>query len=559
MLYHNSLCVDKLIRLQKRFINSKNLTTANISISNDLKILNDQDIEHLNNLPFFKDSNILKKSISNNKRYTKQQQEYLQQKLSNISDVFGIDPIDPPYINHKWKPNMLTPYQTILANPNGHNRLSVTKIITRSWCELRYAYDLSSTLEKLPTRYVKKGVKFHKSLEDNLYKPNGELEAFISFQNIRGFRKTLWFNWFDTLKKLIGLYSSAGECREILCHAYINSDLDDPQDGNFVEDVNKFKNDNNLALISGIIDHLKWKKKTDLKNDDNYPRSSCNSFDLFDDIFKNSDISNDLSKIISKLNEEIPKRTKDWAIQVSDIKTRHTFNVPKQTSVIKTTKLQIMYYKKFLETLAIDPILTYEKLILNATKRQINVDEPIDPVTIMAFIVDSPYLIPDMQRMRDGKPIGFVPFDEYDYTMIDYDATALSSQIINGDIREKLGEFFTAWKKPVTLRYFAARLAQTYHLIGSSLSDKLLVEYYFSGNNFHNINFDYDNRKLIEHNIDSSNFLFGKRQIEPIKQNAKNFLTYCKHCEYETVCSWKHKGEKFSEGLYNDLVEVCKD
>ncbi|SMN20946.1 similar to Saccharomyces cerevisiae YBR163W EXO5 Mitochondrial 5'-3' exonuclease and sliding exonuclease, required for mitochondrial genome maintenance [Maudiozyma saulgeensis] len=520
--------------------------------SNQSNIITSYEKDQLTKLPFFNESNIETDPLQTIKNITRQKKEYLKKKNDIVESIIGINSNDPPYLSYSFKglPSM---YDTITQN-RIHGRLSVTKLMTKSWCELRYAYDVYSKMDKLTTRNISQGVTFHKTLEDTMIPENVKLDQFLKEQRIIGFEKTLQCKWIDTLQKLLMTFSNVGECREVLCHGYIINQIDSLQDGKFVTDVDIGSNMDQLILVSGIIDHLKWVPRWGNES------HSDSKFDLFNDIFNDEEINNDLPKILSSLQREIPKRINGWKLQVRDVKTRQTFNIPNQTSVQRSTKLQIMYYRKFIEILSLNPKQTYKMLIINAQRRNLDVDQELDSMTIIALMMQNPMLIPDMRRLRDGKSIGFESYDAPSYQLQKSNIPFVIPQdIVSVEVRESFKEFVTIWKRPVTLRYFAARLAQTYHLLNSMLSEDLLVEYYCRGVNFHNLPFRNNDKQLIDHNADRTNFLFGKREVQPIEQNLRNFLTYCKHCDYQSVCSWKHEGEEKLKELGNELVEMWQD
>ena len=198
-------------------------------------------------------------------------------------------------------------------------------------------------------------------------------------------------------------------------------------------------------------------------------------------------------------------------------------------------------------------------------RRGIDVDAPIDPMKLLNFMISSNgFLNDDMRKMRDGFDIGFPLFDNENSSNNNNDAEFNMSNIpsidsevgVNNNILEKYEEFMTSWTRPVNLKYFAARMSQFYYNIGQLISDELMVEYYHKNENFHNILFKYDNKMLKEHVTDSGKYWFGKRDIEPIKPNLKNFKIFCKNCDYSHVCSWRIEGEKKCKELGQDLLNL---
>lgn len=523
------------------------------STTNKDPLVTPYERDQLSKLPFFEESNIERDPIQTNKTYTKEKKIYIRKKINAVKSVVGTNPNDLPFLSYDFHKSLPTMYDCI-TDSKSHGRLSVTKMMTKSWCELRYSYDAYSKLDKLVTRNISSGISFHKSLEDKLVVENEDLQDFLQLQQMESFQKSIVYKWQDTMERLINMFSSdIGEAREILCHGYIeNKGVDESQDGKFLNDVDAFveksKDDSkNVMLVSGIIDHLKW-----IHNSETYTK-----FDLFDDIFNDINITNDLSILISSLQIEIPKRIDNWKLQLTDVKTRQMFTIPNQTSVQRASKLQIMYYKKFLDILTLNPEHTYSMLLLNAKKRDLDIDKPLEPLEIVALMMKNPSIIPDMRRLRDGEGTNFKPYDTaIPQKTVDFKDFSEQYNSLPPDLKEKFQEFMVTWKKPVTLRYFAARLAQTYNLFNTLLSDDLLIEYYCRGKNFHNVPFKYNELLLKEHNSDRTNYLLGKRHVEPIDQTLENFLTYCKHCEYQSICSWKHEGEQKLKTLGKELTDL---
>ena len=555
-------------------------TSHTTSISpnvSDQDILTDDEKSRIDRLPFFLRSSksndtgsitattatTIRKPTSKFKSLTHVQQEYLARKIASIRSVFGPDPEYNSHIGYTLQHNQPTPFQ---AHSKRKNRLAVTNLSTKIWCELRTAYDIYSGEERMPTKSTLYGTKFHKSLEEQLHPANQDMAAFIASQGVtQDKHELLAMSWWNTIQKFIDLFTSAGECREVLCHGYLRE-----QDAWFIQDPSLYKDPTSLVLVSGIVDHLFWARSSELsRGDPDYFNSegcgkNVGNFDVFSDVFTSQKSMSDIAKLIEDLKTALNQGGKDWEILVGDVKTRSSFTTPSYQSVIEATKLQIMYYRLFLQLLGGDTKHAYEKLLLNAKIRGVDVDAPINPILIVALMISAPHVIKDMRRLRDGQRIRMTEFDEFYASnvpspRVPYDTSYLSSTINVTSVQHTFKEFFQPWKIPVTLKYFAARLAQFYGLVGSRLSKKLLVEYYCDGRNFKNVPFDYDEDVLRLATRDSSLFWFGKRGIEPIRPSLKNLLTYCKFCEYEDVCAWRMKGAERCKQLGADLANIYQD
>lgn len=514
-------------------------------ISNDPHFcqLSCQELDALSKFPIFREA----KQETRNKGITKKRQSYLNEKLSNVRLRFGDDMHYPNAISHVL-PSNVSPLEAIQsANQKVPVRLSVTKMLTKSWCELRHAYDVYAEVPIFEGRAITEGKEEHQKLEDKTHTLAEEQRNFEKdfeveiphdeFHNIAG-------AWFETLIKMVNLFTN-GEAREVLCHGYLNS-----QSCHLVEGPVTGEED---ILISGIIDHLllrsrnidKINRVVPVRLEDSVVSRDCE----------------DISLILHQIENAEFDLKNNFEIIVSDVKTRFTNQIPSQASVLRASKLQVMYYRHFLEFLGKTPSLTYEKLLTNARRRGLDVNRFIDPAKMLSMLAADDLIRSDMHRLKNGKSIGFEPFDNdhlTDSASTKYDMSDYHNLIVDARIVEKYGDFFEPWQKPVTLKYFASRLAQMYHKVVPLLSDNLMIEYYYNGDNFHNIFFEYDIEILKLNCLNSAQFWLGKREIEPIKPNIKNFLTHCKYCDYESVCSWKKAGNDICRQLGSDLANLSK-
>ncbi|SJM88882.1 probable Exonuclease V, mitochondrial [Zygosaccharomyces bailii] len=540
-----------MVPLRKRlglslFTRSRAKSYLHRIISNDPHFceLSCQELDALSKFPIFREAN----KETRNKGITKKRQSYLDEKLPNVRLRFGDDVRYPNAISHVL-PSHSSPLEAIQStNQKVPARLSVTKMLTKSWCELRHAYDVYAEVPIFEGRAITEGKEEHQKLEDTTHTLAEEQRNFENdfeveiphdkFHNIAG-------AWFETLIKMVNLFTD-GEAREVLCHGYLNSQschlVEGPVTGD--EDI----------LISGVIDHLLLSSKNSDK------MSRVEPVRLEDSVVSKE--CKDISLILHQLENAEFDLSNNFEIIVSDVKTRFTSQIPSQATVLRASKLQVMYYRHFLEFLGKTPSLTYEKLLTNAQRRGLDVNRLIDPGKVLSMLAADDLIRSDMYRLKNGESIGFEPFDnDYltDSASAIYDMSDYHNLIVDARIIEKYGDFFEPWQKPVTLKYFASRLAQMYHKIAPLLSDKLMIEYYCNGDNFHNILFEYDIEILRSNCFNSAQFWLGKREIEPIKPNIKNFLTYCKYCDYESVCSWKKAGNDMCRRLGSDLANISKN
>lgn len=540
MLSSKIKCPNSLIHLREK----SNLHQLVAFSSKELR-LTDKEVKTIDRLPFFSQERLEQRK----KRPTTKRQAYLDEKLPAVRLLFGENPDYPGFINHSLPSMMPIPFEATQGTDEEiiSNRLSVTKLLTKSWCELRHAYDIYSKVPKFEGRPILKGKKEHQRLEDQTHSLAEEQKAFEEdFEVIipdDDFHK-LAESWFASLVKMVNVFTD-GEAREVLCHGYLNKKncrlVEGPIDGE--EDI----------LISGIVDHLILKLRNVPVSSNVLPLRLENTI-----VNKNCD---DIALVFEQLQRATPNLRNQFEIIISDVKTRFMRKIPNQQSVLKATKLQVMYYRYFMGLLGQNPKDTYKKLLTNAERRGLDINRFIDPAKVLSMMAADDLIRMDMYRLKNGDSIGFEPFDQSELNISEsavYDMSDYHDMITDARVIEKYSDFFEPWAKPVTLRYFAARLAQMYHHLAPLLSNKLMVEYYYNGDNFHNIIFEFDPEMLKASSLDSSRFWFGKRDIEPISPNLKNFLTFCKYCDYESVCSWKRRGADMCRELGSDLTKISE-
>lgn len=515
-------------------------STTQITFNEKLHNIDPSDQKIIDNLSFFKNNESIPKRspFSSTTRIPNDKRKYIDNKIKVVDKIFGRNPDYPDYIQHSFPEGKTNPFEDVLQKSDfmaTHKRLSVTSLLTKTWCELRNTYDLYSKIPRYKTSQLRKGTKQHSFLEFETHPEDLDWADFDKKMNVP--QHPLLDQWIALLNRLVELIVS-GEAREILSHTFIDSTSPDhisikktadEWETILYEEKNGTKMHDHIVLVSGIIDHLRW---TNIEDKEKYIALKIQ------DKMKGLD----LEEILTRMNQVAVTPT--HKILVGDVKTRSTFKIPTQSSVVKSSKQQLMYYRYFMESLGEDAECTYYSLLLNAQRRGYDVDEPIDTLKAISLLVGSPWIVEDMQCLMDGRDIGFSRYDTFQNTTNEkFDLTKFRDVKIE-TIQNNLSRFFSLWQKPVTLRYFAARIAALYHSIGKHLGDRLTIEYYCGSKNFHNINFDYDYEILHSNFVDNTDFWFGRRDIQPIDKNVKNFLTYCRSCEYSDVCSWLKEGEE---------------
>lgn len=515
--------------------------------SNDISKPTQPELDIIDGLTLVKDQNFESPS-----QYTsKARQKYLLKKLPIVKEIFKCEE-HPGFLSYRKPSHLPNPYydayarriinvESGVAEYKGTARLSVTKMLTKRWCELREAFDIYSNVPIYEHNQVKVGKREHQKLEDAAHAPPLNVQDFqedFELDIPDDPFHSLVEEWLLAITKMTTLFHK-GYARELLCHGYIDSRTGELTTGK-VEDEEE-------VLVSGVVDHLFIRNKS---------FSNKHSVPLDEHLLENG--NNDLRLVLELILDSL-KNAGDLEVIVSDVKTRPTLSVPSQSSVIKASKLQVMYYRYFLELLGNDPQIAYQKLLTNAVRRGFDVERHVDPAKIIHCLEIDNTFMEDMKRLKSGIPIGFAPFDDADKRSTSpetYSMLSLNDKITDLRIQQKYSELFDDWSTPVTLKYFAARMAQLYACIAPLLSQNLMVEYYRGDYNFHNMAFAYDLQELKKQSFDSALFWFGKREILPIKQNLKNFETYCKFCDYQSVCLWKKEGQDLCQTLGKNLAQI---
>ncbi|SCV03174.1 LAME_0H08306g1_1 [Lachancea meyersii CBS 8951] len=521
---------------------------AGPAISNKCSALTDEELKIIDDLPLFRQIPIKPSS-----HVTKARRAYLDRKLPRVRKLFRSEQ-EPAFLSYHLPGSLPNPYWDAHARAkkdpvtgeieySGNARLSVTKLLTKRWCELRDTYDIYSQIPIFEHGQVSVGRREHQRLEDETHATleNAEtLRAELGDEIPDDPFHTLAENWYQTTIRLLALFQT-GQAREVLCHGYLSSKDCQILQGDVTDEGD--------VLVSGIIDHLVLKKK--ISRGLKPTPLMLNLTDGYS--------SYDMKAVLQGLSASIQEAGKNLEIVVSDVKTRPMKTIPQQQSVVYASKIQVMYYRFFLENLSLDSSRTYQKLLINAQRRGFDLDAPINPAKLLFFIETNPVITQDLRRLRDGTPIGFAPYDTYNEAH-DAPKQEYNWEIIkNAQLQQQYAEFFCNWTTPVTLRYFATRLAQMYTTLGPLLSKNLMIEYYSGNTNFHNISFEYDSDELEQHGTQSALFWFGKRNIEPIKPTVRSILTYCKHCDYESVCLWKKQGTEMCKGLGGELKRLHQE
>ncbi|RLV90103.1 Exonuclease V mitochondrial [Spathaspora sp. JA1] len=465
--------------------------------------------------------------------------------------------------------------KSLIDNP----RLSVTKMLTLSWCELKQYYEIFSGSPYVePTPSMSLGTKVHSQLERDIH-PHIEttniedllLQNFKEILKITQDEEQVRVNtlkqlvyghkevnemgkaWADEIISRLFTLNTTGEAREVLVHGYL-----DFENERFITDIDQLpqSDEHNKVLVSGVVDSLKLAEKPTTTWED-----------------KSSTI--DLNEFLESTNNQ------ETSLILSDIKTRTFNSVPYQDSILDSAKLQTFYYKHMFEVLTHDVGFSYNSLLTNAQKKGIDIDKPLSAIAVLNILRTNYRLFfQDFMKLSQGEPIGFPEFDNITPSDIPYEfgkVFQLSDEFswdhpnhtkflerlnqIDPEVNysEILLPLLTTWKTPPTIRYFAARASQFYGLFKSNSMPQTSVEYVnnSSGETINTMSYNYNHEELAESIHQSCSFWQGNRNPIPTE-----YVSRCKYCVFKDKCVVPNGGitshEKSRMELVEDFLQECE-
>ncbi|CAK9436252.1 uncharacterized protein LODBEIA_P08100 [Lodderomyces beijingensis] len=496
-------------------------------------------------------------------------------------------------------------------------RLSTTRLLVNSWCQFRDYYSIFAGSPRTETKAMQSGTQHHAQLEieshpelqmdftalETFY--NCKMEelkadavdettlAYLNSMHSIDAESIKSMDWFTQIISRLYVALVRGVAREVLVCGYLdlpNHKFIDAEAFNGAKSMDKLAahggcddgGDRYLEphiLVSGVVDMIKVAN----------PRDACDyTFhrrlnDVVDFEFeKDQDTQTpiiDLGRFINEvqilLNGDFTRD--NLSVTVTDVKTRHWSNVPRQRSVLRSAKIQTMYYRYMMQLLSADENFAYQCLVRSARIRGLDVDKPLNHFTILQMLhLHYDLLSPDFAKLKNGQSIGFDPYDRhvvnshgdsdpattqaYNFGILFQNSHQFSQESPQCDaylaemepisaqlefnqaryLRPLLGE----WKTPPTLRYFAARAAQFYHLFHGFLGDETTVEYHNAklARKFHTNVYKYDEAELEEEIEDACKFWNGEMRPKPVDDVDK-----CRYCDFASKCVVFEKASK-SEG-----------
>ncbi|OBA23598.1 hypothetical protein METBIDRAFT_76582 [Metschnikowia bicuspidata var. bicuspidata NRRL YB-4993] len=470
---------------------------------------------------------------------------------SDVLNAYGLQPDDllivPPLKN---LPSPFDYHSKINGDKSyvHQPRLSVSKLLTDAWCELRSFYEIYAGLPRtspLPT--MKTGTEYHARLELKAHPKRevvtlktqiilllSKLSPEVRNEHVRTRHGSSFAqNWMEQTVYRSICASHTKVVRELFIHGFLDLKL-----GNLVTSQTKLRDG---VLVNGIADIV----RIDAFNAVEYINDAGLSSPLHESLVESlPDGSTEFSLTpVLDLSVEIPKAKKfmtnlarDNFLHMRDVKTRKLNTVPNQVLAVNAAKLQCMYYAIFLHNLSRSAEFAYASCLENLKTRRIDPDEPISIALATEFLVVNFRVVAlDCVRLAKGQHIGFQKFDEYAHRLLDYslshfvteDEFRLLMKIHYGeelDISDfDLTPLFTNWKIPLTLRYVSARTGQAFNIYEAFEPSSVCVEYHnpLKQEIIARMHYPFD-RNEIEQSVEQSvmNELRRTKMLDAIKGNT---------------------------------------
>lgn len=412
--------------------------------------------------------------------------------------------------------------------------------------------------------YLQRGKDYHKKLEDKAHKPVDEkpLQATVSQllsllpENERQLMVSpkeyshLAINWMThTVGRILDL-SRTGIAREIVMHGFL-----DLSNGKILR-----AGDESLAsvLVNGIADIVQLKRLGTERNteDENDLQSDADTvlsvlslpLDSPSDLPVSSRGVVDLDAEFLQAKIKFDDLLNEYGIEVRDIKTRGRRNIPTQQLVVLGAKMQCMYYAQFLDELTKSDKGALRSILSNCNRRNVLVDRPLGLATaIELLVIHFPLMIRDCVGLaKEGKFTCFYATTDSEDSREPFDFSRFISPTEFRDLVVQthpdhpeyadydVSALFQPWKSPLTMRYFAVRAAQAFHLLEKLVPISVGIEYHQPSRDavFAKKLYRFDKDLLKEEVHSAASFWGGSRAPEETQDKGM-----CSSCDYRHRCT----------------------
>lgn len=375
--------------------------------------------------------------------------------------------------------------------------------------------------------------------------------------------------WLDGIMARLVALLTTGQAREVLVHAFV--DAAGVRVGGDIQSED--------VLVSGVVDYIGWAASVQEVRSPRAPLTAAlgESFSTSTSLVPHlgpprcpplappldpqpplDSSGSSQPPIMLDLSDLLARAGALWVcspprLQLTDVKTRSVKSIPAQPSVVDAAKWQVSHYRHFLAALsgAAGPAAAtpfgYTMLLANAERRGADVDKPLGLHTMLQLLsAHSDVVWRDFVRLAQGQPLGIPYFDGATPRITPYDARVLldaegrvprDPDFEGGERRwaQLVAPLLRVWHTPLTLRYFAARLAQLYALLAPSLGAGVdtTVEYHHaaSGTCFKTLAFECDDDDYVRHLQSLMAFWRGERPPAQPDDVAK-----CHYCDFRQSC-----------------------
>lgn len=455
-------------------------------------------------------------------------------------------------------------------------RLSVTKLLTDAWCELQTFYDVFAGLPSARSARLSSGTRHHENLEKQAHprvdarrvekqiESAAQKHAPEAVEVLFGtpMAAQLASQWSEHVTMRLVEMADTCELREIHVHGFL-----DLARGSLVTDAARVRA---AVLVNGVVDLVRVDASNHTQRepwleegvrDAGGARLSTRKLLLVD-----------LSCAIPRAKATMTALSKDHFVHVYDVKTRQNDTIPAQRSVLDAARRQCMFYSRFLADLARDSNYAYQSWLENGRRRRVEPDAPLGTGNATELLLRHfETLALDYLRLARGTDLGFDDFDNSHthrqkqnvdgpehaprYTLSDFVSAAQFREMLaalygqdSPFLELDVTPLFSAWNRPLTLRYFAARAGQTCNILEAVVPGSVGVEYH----NMHTrrllkrMHFALDGATLTAAVQHAASFWNGTRL-----PTATDDMKRCVYCLYKNRCPVKNRAtEKVGERIY---------
>ena len=241
-------------------------------------------------------------------------------------------PLDP----ESQQPDLRSPLERFRTKPR--KPLSVTDLISPSWCELQYWYVLTKHGKKKRTPAMKQGSKLHKILEDELHttvpvdlmtKVDASGNLVWNAEDALGLR--IW-NVIQCLREL----RETGKTREFEVWGVVDG-----------------------LVVNGVIDELSYtcsdqeREEAEGNETKAKSRTTPDQATITDFLNPTGTLEANGDSIMKRLRPSMQKKI--TKVYLTDVKTRGVNTIPKDAS-FRPTRMQLMIYHRLLSDLVTDKV-----------------------------------------------------------------------------------------------------------------------------------------------------------------------------------------------------------